>query len=61
MFIGRAKAQIANAERLKDLVARWQDLAGAHQARKPKDRIGWAEHLKRVAEEHEKQEAEQEA
>jgi hypothetical protein len=55
------KAREASAERLQSLVTRWQDLAWAPHVKGPEQRNGWAEHLKRVAKDHELREAEQKA
>ena len=55
------KAREANAERLQSLVSRWHDRAWAPHVKGTEHRIGWAEHLKRVADDHAIREAEQEA
>ncbi len=55
-----AKGRESNAERLQSLVTRWHDLAWAQPVHATEQRIGWAEHLKRVADDHAR-EAEQKA
>jgi len=52
------RAQSAGAERLRGLVARWQNLAEFRDRDGRANRTGWAEHLRRVADENEKQEEE---
>jgi hypothetical protein len=49
-----------DSARLSELVHRWRDLAHTGHPREVKNRIGWAEHIKRVAAEHEDREQEQE-
>jgi hypothetical protein len=56
-----AKVREANAERFQSLVTRWHDRAWAPHVSGTEHRIGWAEHLKRVAEDHATREAEQNA
>ena len=50
------KAQSAGADRLSGLVARWRKLAESFEPQGQGHRTGWAEHLRRMAEEHEMQE-----
>jgi len=50
------KAQSAGADRLSGLVARWRKLAEFSEPHGRGRRAGWAEHLRHVAEEHEKRE-----
>jgi hypothetical protein len=59
MSFRAAKAREANADRLQSLVNRWHDLAWSQPVNAASDRIGWAEHLKRVAAEGAVKEAEQ--
>jgi hypothetical protein len=61
MFARAAKAREANAERLQSLVTRWHDLAWAQRTEAPKHQVAWAEHLKRVADDHALELAEQKA
>jgi hypothetical protein len=61
MSFRAAKAREANAERLQSLAARWHDRAWAPQVNGAEHRNGWAEHLKRVADDHATRETEQEA
>jgi len=56
-----AKMREANAERLQTLATRWHDRAWAAHAEGTENRNGWAEHLKRVAEDLATGKAEQEA
>jgi hypothetical protein len=61
MSLRAAKVREANAERLQALAARWHDRAWAPHVNGTERRNGWAEHLKRVADDHETREAEQKA
>jgi hypothetical protein len=61
MSFRAGKAREANGERFQSLVTRWHDLAWAQHTGAPERRIGWAEHLKRVADDLATREAEQEA
>jgi hypothetical protein len=56
-----AKAREANAERLQTLATRWRDRAWGPHVDQAEHRNGWAEHLKRVAEDIATGKAEQEA
>ena len=56
-----AKAREANAERLQSLATRWRDRAWAPHLDGTEQRNGWAEHLKRVAEDIATGKTEQEA
>jgi len=58
MITETVKVQSAGAERLRGLVARWRNLAEFHERDGRRNRTGWAEHLRRVADEHKKQEKE---
>lgn len=55
---GTVKTPNARAEKLEKLVARWWELAEVGYARGGKDRVGWAEHLERLAAEPEKRDGE---
>ncbi len=55
------KAREANAERLQTLVTRWHDQAWAPYVDGTEQRNGWAEHLKRIAEDLATSKAEQQA
>ena len=61
MSLRAGKVREANAERLQTLAARWHDRAWAPHVNGTERRIGWAEHLKRVADDQATREAEQKA
>jgi hypothetical protein len=52
------EVQSVGAERLRGLVARWRSLAEFPEPHRQGHRSGWAEHLRRVADEHERSEME---
>lgn len=54
MSTEKVKTPNVEAERLNKLIGRWRDGAAFPNARDDEKRSAWAEHLKRVAEEHEK-------
>jgi hypothetical protein len=58
MSIGKVKAANVDAERLDKLVTRWWELAGVGYPRERTNQVGWAEHLERLAAEHEKRDGE---
>ena len=58
MLTGKVKAPNIEAERLDKLVTRWWEQAGIGYPRDRTNRVGWAEHLERLAAESEKRDSE---
>ena len=50
---------MSEATRLRELAQWWREFAEVGYSRKRQERIAWAEHLERLAGEHEKREKEQ--
>ncbi len=58
MANGISNTEDPGAERLKGLVARWRNLAESRDQDGQRNSNGWAEHLKRVADAHDRREKE---
>ncbi len=58
MATGPVNAQDPGAERLKGLVARWRNLAESRDQDGQRNSSGWAGHLKKVADAHDRREKE---